>query len=128
MRRVAGCAVVVVAMLAAAAPAGAAATPSQLAVFTLGDGGEIDASYVIGIVTSPNRRCVSGRRIEVSLTTPTGRVPLDIALSGKNGGWYARGPKGLLSGATTVNVKLEKRKVGAGAGAIRCGGAKENLT
>lgn len=119
------CAAVMLALAAllAAAPAGAARAPSRLTVLYVGSGGEIDASAVIGFVTSPNRRCLSDRRIVVTLTKPAGEVRLDVARSGANGGWFARGPQELLNGATAIRVDLIKRRIGRGPGALRCRGA-----
>lgn len=128
MGRLAGCALALVALLAAATPAGAASTPSSLSVVFAGEVGPGSNTAVIGQVTSSNRRCLSGRTVEVSVTKPGGEIPVDVARSGKNGGWYARGPTELLNGATAINLKLEPRKLGTGPGAVRCAGAKAKLT
>lgn len=114
--------------LLAAAPAGAARAPTKVVVIAGGPFGPDGKAGVVGVVISPNRRCLSGRRIEVSLVKPGGVVALDVARSGTNGGWYARGPASALEGATAVRVELAKRKIGKGAAALRCGGALVELS
>lgn len=109
-------------LLLATEPASASAAPSSVVLFGVGPfgpGGEVAA---LGIVSSPNRRCLGNRTIEVRLVKPEGAVLLDVARSGRNGGWHARGPKGAIDDVTAVKVKLVKRKSGSGAGGLRCGG------
>lgn len=115
-------------LLLAAAAEGARA-PSNVLAFTGGEFGPDHETVVIGVVRSPNRRCLSGRRIEVTLTKDGERIPLDVARSGSNGGWQARGPSGLLGpGVTAIHLELEKRRVGSGPGALRCRGDRETLS
>lgn len=121
-------AVLALGALLGAAPAGAANAPTKVIVIAGGPFGTAGKAGVVGVVTSPNRRCLDGRRIEVSLVKPGGVVALDVARSGKNGGWYARGPASALAGATAVRVKLAKRKIGKGPDALRCGGATVELS
>lgn len=109
-------------------PAEAATAPSTVLVLGVGEFIPGGTASALGIVTSPNRRCLGRRRIKVSLVKPGGPVRLDVARSGKNGGWYARGPKGAFEGVTAVKVKLLKRKLGSGAGALRCRGDELELS
>jgi len=136
-RRRAGTAVAVVVAVAVAAllvtatgaAAGPARAPSDVVAIFGGEIGANDETAVIGIVRSPNRRCLSGRRIVVTLEEDASTIPLDVARSGRSGGWQARGPTGLLGPAVTaIQLRLEPRRIGRGSGAIRCRGDRETLS
>jgi len=111
------------------AAAGPARVPSNVIAIFGGEIGANDETAVIGIVKSANRRCLSGRRIEVTLVEGASTIPLDVARSGRNGGWQARGPTGLLGPAVTaIRLRLEPRRIGRGSGAIRCRGDRRTLS
>lgn len=120
--------VLVIGLLLAAERTEAANAPSNLLVYGAGEFGPDHSAAVLGVVTSPNRRCLGNRRIEVRLVKPEGAVPLDVARSGDNGGWYARGPTGLFDDVTAVRVRLVKRWLGSGASALRCRGDRFELS
>ena len=85
--------------------------------------------FVFGELTSGNRRCVDNRRVAVDFVRETGgRFRIDVARSGRNGGWSAaaaiddvtsQGP------SSEVVVKVDSRKVKVpGGDRLTCKGAK----
>lgn len=115
--------------VAAFAAAAAGRVPSNVIAIAGGEFGPDNETAVIGVVRSPNRRCLRNRRIVVTLKEDASTIPLDVARSGNNGGWQARGPAGMLGPAVTaIQLRLEPRKIGRGSGAIRCRGDRETLS
>lgn len=104
----------------------AASYPSAAGTSFVGPVGP-DTSAVAGVVLSPEPKCIANRTIRVTLTTPGGDIPLDVARSGRRGGWQARGTTAEFTGVTAVKIDLGKRKVGKGKKAIKCDGDKEAL-
>lgn len=112
--------------LLAGAGTAAASYPSAANTSFVGPTGP-GTSVVAGVVASPEPKCIANRTIRVTLTTPGGDIPLDIARSGQRGGWQARGTNAEFTGITAVKINLAKRKVGKGKKAIKCRGEKEAL-
>lgn len=121
-RRVAGAAVVAIAALASVALAGSApaakvATGIEIQFTAVSDG----TVYVVGRVTSNDKRCLDDRKVKILLKrTAGGTAFVDTARSGRTGGWMGIRPideiadLGPFAGARLVmperKVKLGKQK------------------
>ena len=112
----------VIALLAAlgSTAASAAKAPSTINVAATGEEGV--TAYAVGTVESTSRRCIDNRKVKLVIEKPGERVLFDVARTGRNGGWQARGPASAFEGSTGFLAVLVPRAVKTGSGRVRCGG------
>lgn len=114
--------------LATSAAPAAGPVPSSVEVLTIDQVGDANVTVIDGVVLSDRRQCVPGRKVKAIAVTPSGDVPIDTGISGKNGGWQARDTDDALSGSTALKLRLPKTTVKTGKKTIKCDGATVQLT
>ncbi len=90
--------------LAAGASARAPHHPSTVS-FVASDPPVDDTIWVVGVVSSPSKNCVSNRTIKISYDYGNGFVPVDVAKSSQSGFFGGAGPAE-ENGNLAANAKL----------------------
>jgi hypothetical protein len=100
------------AALLAALPAGAQAKPPIPTTISFDDDAIVGTQVeLIGHLTSPNRKCLSGRRVRLLFTNIdfTGRKLVDTDITSVNGIWAGSGSD---SGTTSARAKVVRKTFG----------------
>ncbi len=85
-----------------------------------------DFVYVLGAVSSGEKRCLDNRRVKVDFAGDGGKFAFDVARTGRNGGWDAVHDADETIAAGPFNkvlVEVAERKIKAGKKTIRCSSA-----